>query len=755
MRKPQSRRKLPAIAVGLAFHALVAMLVPGCAGRDRNLTYIGDSEMKSFEGSATRIESPDEVDHPVDPLAGSDRPHTIRGRGHDEIWDLTLVEAIHLALVNNRIAKTRGDFLSQGSAVLNNPDGVTSVYDPAIRESGVLFGTRGVESALAAFDTQWTTNMTWGRSLQIQNNEFLAGGLPEGGVLEQSTAAFSTGLTKNLAYGALVGVSHNWNYLQSNPDFQLFPSAYNGNVLLNYTQPLWAGAGADVNRIAGPIALNVPGVSGVNQGVMVARINTDMSLLDFEAQIRNMVKDVEDVYWDLHLAYRTYDSLVAARNAALATWRMVSAKQRTGIPGGGSAALDEALEAYYDAKGRAEAAYGGPAGRGASSAEPGLLGLELQLRRMLRLPANDHRIIRPVDEPTIADFVPDWHVCLAEALTRREEIRRQKWSIKSTELQLQAARNLANPQFNFVSSYQVNGFGNKLFGPDGPGTSRSDELQSAYRLLAEGGQTAWTLGFQFNMPLGLRNALSQVRNYELRLVKAREVLSAQELEVSHELANAFQSLDHWYQAMSTRYNRLLAAERRLKGVEAEYELGRKEIEFLLQAQTRYAAAEATYFQSVVDYNKSVAEIHFRKGTLLENNNIHLAEGTWTPEAYKDAIRRAWARTFSFDAPFFDPVHTEPTSLIGDSPAGNPESPDFSGVTTTGPDDWNGAQPPVTSAAAAPRDLKPGVKRAFHESPKNPPASGPPRPVHAKNVPVSPVPIGTVIEAGPETSNLLH
>src|SRR6185369_5199922 len=137
---------------------------------------------------------------------------TIRDRAHDEIWDLSLVEAIHLALVNNKIARTRGDFLSLGSNVLNNPDGVGSVFDPAIRESGVLFGTRGVESALAAFDTQWSTSMQWGRNLQIQNNTFLAGGLPEGGVLDQSTAQFQTGLQKNLAYGGTLGLSHTWNY---------------------------------------------------------------------------------------------------------------------------------------------------------------------------------------------------------------------------------------------------------------------------------------------------------------------------------------------------------------------------------------------------------------------------------------------------------------------------------------------------------------------------------------------------------------
>jgi outer membrane protein TolC len=695
------------------------MLVSGCAGTDKTLTYLGDKELESYEPSATRIESPNEVDHPVDPLAATSRPHTIRDRTHDDIWDMSLAEAIHLALVNNRIARTRGDFSSNGSSVLNNPDGIMSVYDPAIRESGVLFGTRGVESALAAFDTQWSSSMVWGKSAAIQNNTFLAGGLPEGGILEQNTGAFTTGLTKNLAYGATIGLSHSWNYLQSNPIFQLFPSSYTGNVLLNYTQPLWAGAGAQVNRTAGPIALNVPGVSGVNQGVMIARINTDMSLLDFEAQIRNMVKDVEDVYWDLYLSYRTYDSLVKARNAALATWRVVSAKSRSGTPGGGEAAEAEALESYYDARARVEAALGGPAARGASSAEPGLYGIELQLRRMLRLPANDGRIIRPIDEPAVADFVPDWHVCLAEALTHREEIRRQKWNIKSNELQLEAARNLAHPQLNFVSSYQVNGFGNNLFGANIPNQGRAGELQSAYRELFQAGQTGWTLGFQFNMPFGLRNALSQVRNYELRLTKARDVLASQEIEVSHELANAFQMLDYWYSAMTTGYNRMLAAERRLKGVEAEYEADRKELEFLLQAQSRFAAAEASYFRSIVEYNKAAAEIHFRKGTLLENNNIHLAEGTWTPEAYKDALRRAWARTFAIDAPFVDPVHAEPAPLVGDAPPRDDDLPAFD-TGYTEPASMEGVEPPPIPVVALPPDMKPGIERPFEELPPPPP-----------------------------------
>lgn len=668
---------------------LFALGTVGCSTAEKNLTYLGRSELQEYEDVQLRLENPVEEGHPVDPATGTLRPHTIRDRQHDEIWNMTLAEAIHLALVNNRIARTRNDFLSPGNGLLNNPNGVASIYDPAIRDTGVLFGARGVESALAAFDAQWNTSIQWGSSSTFQNNAFLAGGLPEGSVLNQDTAQFATGITKNLAYGATVGVSHNWNYLLSNQPFQLFPSYYSGNAQINYIQPLWAGAGTEVTRIAGPFNTNINGVSGVNQGVMISRINNDMSLIDFEAQVRNMIKDVEDIYWELQLAYRTYDSQVELRNAALATWRVVSAKAGSGIPGGGSPEEAQAEEAYYEARARSEAALGGPAGR----AESGVFGLELQLRRLLRLPANDGRIIRPVDEPTAADILPDWQLCLAEAVTRREEIRRQKWNIKSLELQKRAAENYANPQLNFVSSYQLNGFGDNLFASHGDPDTRRGQLTSAYRTLFQGNETGWTLGLQFTVPLGLRNALAQVRNLDLQLIKARDVLATQEVEVSHELANAFQLLDYWYKALGTNYNRLLAAERNFAGVQAEYDADRKALDFLLQAQTRRANAESAYFRSLIEYNKAICEIQYRKGTLLENNNIHLTERSWTPEAYHDALRRAWARTFAVSALKVDPLRTEPEPFVypqgqGQFNVGPPESivkePDQNGAADGNP-----------------------------------------------------------------------
>ncbi|MFO1022100.1 MAG: hypothetical protein U0903_15620 [Planctomycetales bacterium] len=76
------------------------------------------------------------------------------------------------------------------------------------------------------------------------------------------------------------------------------------------------------------------------------------------------------------------------------------------------------------------------------------------------MPAGERRANYPPQRRADDCESSDWHTCLA---TRRlRNWWRQKWNIKSLDLQLIAARSLTHPQVNFVSSYQVNGFGDKL-----------------------------------------------------------------------------------------------------------------------------------------------------------------------------------------------------------------------------------------------------------------------------------------------------
>lgn len=625
---------------------LAVSVISGCMKMDKTLHYLGNSELEYYKQVSQEIAEPClECEPTGSNAAETDQPRTLRNRRKDEIREMTLMQAIHTALANNKIIKTGASFTGNPSFYSGNS---TSVYEPAIQESGVLFGGRGLEAALSEFDTTFSTTMLWGRSENVQNNAFFSGGLAPGSTLTTDSGTFRSALSKRFADGGAFTVGHDWDYAGRNTPGQLFPSVYTGNMRAEYRRPLWAGSGTEYTRIAGPSNPGFGAIAGVSQGVVIARINNDISVSGFQLQVRNMVKDVEDLYWNLYLAYKRYDALVTARQSAQESWRVAKVIK----DGGGKENWDIATEPqaralYFQARSAAEAGLNN------------IYAAELRLRRLIGMKVNDGTVIRPADEPILAELAPDWKICLTDALMRRGELRQQKWRIKSLELQLKAAESLVRPRFDFVSSYQANGFGDHLLGQNDNDGRTVQGLNSAYETLTQGNQTGWTLGFEFSMPLGFRSARAQVRNYELRLAKERDVLATQELEISHELADAFQNISLHYANMRSNFQRRRAEHERVniyKKREGTLDIA----DIVLRAISDRAQADLAYYDSLIQYNQAITNLEFRKGTLLEYNHIYLAENEWTPDAYQNALRRARARSHAIDNKL---LHTEPLEFV--------------------------------------------------------------------------------------------
>ena len=64
---------------------------------------------------------------------------------------------------------------------------------------------------------------------------------------------------------------------------------------------------------------------------------------------------------------------------------------------------------------------------------------------------------------------------------------------------------------------------------------------------------------------------------------------------------------------------------------------------MLEAQRRRAEAQTSYFRTLLDYQRAIIAVHFRKGSLLEYNNVYLQEGPWPAKAQFDAHRLARQR----------------------------------------------------------------------------------------------------------------
>jgi hypothetical protein len=180
--------------------------------------------------------------------------------------------------------------------------------------------------------------------------------------------------------------------------------------------------------------------------------------------------------------------------------------------------------------------------------------------------------------------------------------------------------------------------------------SRQDRVfDNAYQELTDGDYQEWQLGFELELPIGFRQAHAAVRNAELQLARERAVLIAQERDVTHDLASAVAEKKRAYAVARTNLNRRLAGENQLAALQEAFDRAdlnnrARLLDLLLDAQRRLADAESRYYRSLAEYSLAVTQVHFQKGSLLEYNQVFLAEGPWPGKAYCDAARKNMLRT---------------------------------------------------------------------------------------------------------------
>jgi outer membrane protein TolC len=582
---------------------------------------------------ATKLDYPDVHVESLTEVMNTAEPLTLSNPEPRELWDLTLEEAIQISLYNSKVLKSIGGFrgsfggsLGLGSIVnvaapsqtlqqlATTPDGVATVYDPALQESNVLSPqTQGVESALAAFDAQFSSSFFWNRTSRPQNGQFAGFFAP---VQRGDQATIVNELSKTTAAGTQLFFRNNNIYEYSNSPTRALPSDWIANFEVEARQPLLRGAGVQVNRAP----------------VVLARIRTDISLADFERSVRDHVRDVENTYWELYVAYRNLESTKAQRDSVHAIWR----NAQLGLKGGTRNVREEAQarQDYFRSRVLVEGAL------------IDLFQIENRLRFIMGLTPTDCRLIRPIDEPVIARVCFDWHAILQEMLTRSCELRIKRWQIKQRETELITARNQLLPQVDAVALYRWLGRGDELLndrdGPAFPGAG-----SDAYEQLFEGDFQEYRLGFQMNTPIGFRRELAGVRNAQLALARECAILKETELELVHSLTDRIQRVDGFYNVSQTNFNRRVAAENEVRTLQAAYEEGFGEgsttLNLLLDALQRRAEAQSAFFRTMANYTVAIAEVHALKGSLLEYDNILLAEGPWPQKAYYDAMDQARKR----------------------------------------------------------------------------------------------------------------
>ncbi len=623
---------------------VVCLLLTGC--HPSQPLYFGrDDDLSFFLDKANDIAHPDIESAMLEEVTNAGEPITVGMPEFGDFWDLTLEDAVSMSLQNSKVIRGYGtpglqsNIVAPGvDSLTSSPAGAGTLYDIAVRETepgslgipgqpstpGIVSSatqletSQGTEGALAEFDAQVATSLFYNKTDRPRNTISTNPFTPQ--VFLQDDVQYKFEISKKAATGTQLFFRNATGYISNNipSGFQPLKSAYTTAFEMEVQQPLLRGAGTMINRTP----------------VVIARIGTDQQMAALESQLQNMVCNVEIRYWNLYAAYRTYEAAIAGRDSALATWRKTSLKMEEGNETAQGEA--QAREQYYLFEGEVERSFAS------------LVDAENNLRWLMGLTSTDSRLIRPVDEPIEAKMDFEWANIHNDSLFYRPLLRSERWEVKKRELQLAYARNSLLPRLNGVALYRWVGLGDNLISSKNSGIRFPGVGSSAWEGLVGGDYQEFQLGVEGGFNVGNRRELANVRNAQLELSREKSRLEDMELDISRELTLAYRALETNYQLAKTNFNRWAAAATEVKAVRELYRAGTKEgsLDTVLDAQKRQANAQVDYYQSLVEYNKSIALIHRRKGTSLQYCGVQFGEGPWPEKAYTDAVGHSRRRSAS-------------------------------------------------------------------------------------------------------------
>ncbi|TWT49466.1 Outer membrane efflux protein [Rubripirellula amarantea] len=632
--------------------ALAVFMATGCTPTQP--FFMNESpDLQYYLNTATQIEYPD-VD--IDSLAETTESYAPLTIGnHDyKFWDLSLEECVSLAVQNAKFfvttsgnAETRQNVAAQFTSA--SADQLGSVYDVAISQSttqsvpltidgsgnrvlprGVLRANQigGVEDALSEFDAQASGFVNFSTTDRPSNSR-------DSGVstaINQATDVTQQfALSKRYATGGVATLREQIIYNRSNTPtdtlgaLRVNPSDYTAVIEAQVQHPLMRNRGTLVNRIP----------------VVLASLNEDIAITDFEIQVRNLVRDVEVAYWDLYVSYRNVSTAIIGRNSAIATAKFAQLNLDNGT--GTIQEVQQARVQYFEFKARLESALAGSNLPGSDRA--GVYGNERRLREMIGIAPTDGRLIRPIDEPSIARLEFDWDEIVSQMLYLSPELRRGRTVIKQRELEQISAKNQILPEVNLSLLYRWVGVGDTLGPPTRQSVNSPAIGSSALGELTEGNYQEGAVRLEITPPaIGARRERARIRGSQLRLQQSRAYIQDAERLMVSQLSDAVAKTSTHYQLVQTNAQRWQSAEAEVEARLAEFIGGRSPVNVVLQSQQRKADAELAYYQALSEYNKSINYVDYLKGTMLANSNITLHEGTWHKKAYWDALERARERS---------------------------------------------------------------------------------------------------------------
>lgn len=314
-----------------------------------------------------------------------------------------------------------------------------------------------------------------------------------------------------------------------------------------------------------------------DSNVILLESNANLDINQFEVAAKKLVGDVEEAYWELWLADRELETARAARDSAQELWSDIKERQ---LNGDESKLEVQLRQEYFACRAQTDASL------------KKLHGSERSLRFLIGLASSDGRLIQATDKPATSPLKVVRKEALANALAKAPELRQQRSTIRSIELQLKAAKNILLPTITI-----------------------DPELVTGETLPETG------------LSIGTRKRLAQVRNLELRFAHEKARLEEMEAGVSESVTDSVQRLELAFVSLQTRANQQRTAQDNAESAAKVFREGGTDLGLLLLANRRLFQNTLDSDSAIRQYVIAIKNVRFLQGSWLKNREGRVMEVT--------------------------------------------------------------------------------------------------------------------------------
>lgn len=222
---------------------------------------------------------------------------------------------------------------------------------------------------------------------------------------------------------------------------------------------------------------------------------------------------------------------------------------------------------------------------------------------------NNHQVYLPANVPQLKVPTLKREELLAEAYRNRLDYKAAIIAAEAEDVRIKFARNQLYPQLDVVGTYGWSGL--------------DSSYPSAYGQMMESQAASWQVGITGGFPLGGIQPRAQLDAAKARKEQAILRVKASELEVGLGVDRTIELIRINQQRLETaRFTTKVAADAVRVGLR-RMEEGLISNFDLIEQQRRLYEARTRELASVAELNKSITQLWFATGTVLENLNISL------------------------------------------------------------------------------------------------------------------------------------